>query len=59
MFAGGGCTDGVGAWAPVSNCGGCGVGCVSGVDGESVDVGIDEVEALAWLQPCKQMQSFR
>jgi len=24
-----------------------GGGCVSGVDGESVDVGIDEVEALA------------
>jgi len=25
----------------------------------SVDVGIDEAEALAWPQPCKQMQSLR
>jgi len=36
-----------------------GRGCVSGVDGESVEVGIDEAEALAWPLPCKQMQSLR
>jgi len=35
-------------WATAAGVGG---GRVSGVDGESVDVGIDEAEALAWPQP--------
>jgi len=43
-------------WATAAGVGG---GCISGVDGESVDVGIDVAEALAWPQPCKQMQSLR